>query len=128
LVDRIDGEDVSLYPELEAELGGLKRRADEDLIVCDERTGEPYTRDYMRYAHKQIRVKAGLPADLRFTSFRHGGISEIGDAGETDMRAVSGHTTLDITRLYNKANDEKARKIAARRREHITLVTAGDDE
>lgn len=128
LVERIDGEDVPLYPELEQELGGLERRDDGGLIVRDERSGEPYTRDYMRYAHKQVRVKAGLPADLRFTSFRHGGISEIGDAGETDMRAVSGHSTLDITRVYNKANDEKARKIALRRREHITLVTAGAEE
>lgn len=123
LVDHIDGEDVALYPELEAEIAGLERREDGGLIVRDERTGDPYTRDYMRYAHAAVRKKAGLPADVRFTSFRHGGITEIGDAGETDMRPISGHTKLDTTAHYNKASREKSVRIATRRREHITMIT-----
>ena len=79
----------------------------------------------MNKLHRRIRDKAGLPAELKFTSFRHGGITEIGDSGTDDVRAVSGHTTLEVTRIYNKANHEKAKRIAARRREHIALVTAG---
>ncbi len=63
---------------------------------------------------------------MTFTGFRHGGITEIGASGEADMRAISGHATLDITRIYNHTNQEKARSIAAQRREHIALLAAGD--
>ena len=128
LVDRIEGEDVELYPELEAEIDRAGRGDDASLIVLDERTGKTYTKDYMNKLHRRIRTKAGLPADLKFTSFRHGGITEIGDSGSDDVRAVSGHSTLDVTRIYNKANQEKARRIAARRREHIAMVTAGAND
>lgn len=122
IVDRIDGEVVVLYPELEAVIGGLTRGADDDLIVRDERTGAAYTKDYMNKLHRRIRKKAGLPDDLKFTSFRHGGITELGDSGEVDVRAVSGHKTLNVTGIYNKASQEKALRIAARRREHITTL------
>lgn len=128
-----EGEDrVELYPELEEELSRATRGADDALIVRDERTGAGYTKDYMTKLHRRIREKAGLPADLKFTSFRHGGITEIGDSGTDDVRAVSGHSTLEVTRIYNKANQEKARRIATRRREHIAVIAAGaagqDDE
>jgi integrase len=124
-----DGEDrVELYPELEEELGRATRGADDALIVRDERTGAGYTKDYMTKLHRRIREKAKLPADLKFTSFRHGGITEIGDSGTDDVRAVSGHSTLEVTRIYNKANQEKARRIAARRREHIAVIAAGSAE
>lgn len=126
LTDRIDGEDVALYPELEAELAAIERREDGGLIVRDERTGEPYTTSYMQTLHRRILKKAGLPTDLRFTSFRHGGLTEIGDSGEDDVRAVSGHSTLEVTKIYNKANVAKARRIATRRREHIKAITEGD--
>ncbi|WP_164541282.1 hypothetical protein [Sphingomonas sp. S-NIH.Pt1_0416] len=125
LVDTIDGERLDLYPELEAEIRRIDRREAADLIILDERTGQAYTKDYMNKLHRRIRDKAGLPTDLKFTSFRHGGITEIGDSGTDDVRAVSGHTTLEVTRIYNKANNEKAKRIAARRREHIAVVTAG---
>lgn len=128
LVARIDGDDVVLYPELEAEIGRMTRGADDAMIVLDERTGQPYTKDYMNKLHRRIRDKAGLPAELKFTSFRHGGITEIGDSGTTDVRAVSGHTTLDVTKIYNKANQEKAVQIATLRRAHIALVTAGAEK
>lgn len=76
----------------------------------------------MNKLHRRIRKKAGLPDDLKFTSFRHGGITELGDSGEVDVRAVSGHKTLNVTGIYNKASQEKALRIAARRREHITTL------
>ena len=128
LVDQIAGEDVELYPELEAELRRMTRAADGGLIVRDERTGKPYNKDYMNKLHRRIRKAAGLPDDLRFTSFRHGGITEIGDSGTDDIRAVSGHTTLEVTRIYNKANQGKAKTIAARRRDHIAMLAGSADE
>lgn len=124
LSETITGEVVQLYPELEEELGRTER-GEGGVIVKDERTGVPYTADYMLKLHRRIRDKAGLPAEIRFTSFRHGGITELGDSGTDDVRAVSGHSTLEVTRIYNKANQEKARRIAARRREYIAMVTQG---
>lgn len=128
LVDKVDGELVAFYPDLEEEIARLTRGADDALIVLDERTGKAYTKDYMNKLHRRIRDKAGLPAEIKFTSFRHGGITEIGDSGTDDVRAVSGHSTLEVTRIYNKANQEKAKRIAARRREHIEMLTAGAAE
>jgi integrase len=61
----------------------------------------------MASLHRRIRKKAGLSSDLRFTGFRHGGLTEIGDSGEADVRALSGHSTLEVTRIYNKANQER---------------------
>ena len=46
----------------------------------------------------------------RARGFRHGGATEIGDAGEADIRSISGHTQLDTTAIYNKASEAKARK------------------
>ena len=118
-----EGEDrVELYPELEAAIALIERGADDELIVRDERSGKPYTPSYQVQLHRKIRAAAGLPKEIKFTSFRHGGITEIGDSGTDDVRAVSGHSTLEVTRIYNKANQEKARRIAAKRREHIAVV------
>jgi integrase len=122
LVDGVGDDVVELYPELEAEIARVDRGEPDALIVRDERTGEPYTPSYQIQLHRRIRTKAGLSADLKFTSFRHGGITELGDSGTDDVRAVSGHKTLNITGIYNKANDEKGRRIAARRREHIATI------
>jgi hypothetical protein len=132
----IDGkpERIALYPELEEELArsaaAERARTGKDpagVIVRDERTGRPYTVDYMGKLHRRIRDKAALPAEVRFTSFRHGGTTEIGDAGEADPRAATGHTTLDTTAIYNKANLEKARRIALLRRQHVAMLTAGEE-
>jgi len=78
----------------------------------------------MSSVHRAICVASGLPKEMTFTGFRHGGITEIGDAGEDDVRAVSGHKTLAVTRIYNKASAEKARRISAARREHIVSLSS----
>lgn len=124
LTVEVEREKVLLYPELEEELARTPRTgAAREMIVRREKTGEPYDPDYMTYVHRKIRSKAGLPKDLRFTSFRHGGLTEIGDAGNDDIRAVSGHTKIDTTTIYNKANAAKARAIAVKRREHVAVIT-----
>jgi hypothetical protein len=125
----IDGEKVQLYPDLEEELARTPRTgAPNEMIVRLESSGQPISEGYMHKLHGQIRAKAGLPKDLRFTSFRHGGLTEIGDADVDDPRAVSGHTKIDTTLIYNKANVAKARAIAIKRREHVALITAGEKE
>jgi hypothetical protein len=122
-------ERVELYPELEEELSRTLAtlRDGQEVFVVEERTGRKYKERRMSTVHREICVAAGLPKEMTFTGFRHGGITEIGDAGENDPRAVSGHKTLAVTRIYNKANAEKARRIAAARREHIARLGALDE-
>ena len=117
-----DGETISLYPELEEELArsAAHRSNEHDLIVFDKRTGQPFTLDRQQKLHKMIRDKAALPKEMTFTGFRHGGITEIGTSGEADVRPISGHATLAVTGIYNKANQEKARRIARVRRKHVS--------
>lgn len=121
-------ETVLLYPELEEELSRSRAMvgAAATVIVIEERNGKKYTERRMSTINRKICEEAGLPKTMTFTGFRHGGITEIGDAGEDDVRAVSGHKTLAITRIYNKASAEKARRIGAARREHITALGALD--
>ena len=126
LVEVIDGEPALLYPELEQELARTERLGG-GVIIKDERTGAVYSKDYMAKLFRRIRDAAGLPKDMTFTGFRHGGLTEIGDSGEADVRAISGHRVLDTTAIYNKVSAEKARRIASARRAHIAVVTAGMD-
>lgn len=126
LTIEVEGETVQLYPDLEAELQDLRQRAARDQfgqptgpMIVDERSGQPFEQRWMSSVHRKICNKAGLPKAMTFTGFRHGGITEIGDAGEHDVRPISGHKTLAQTRTYNKATAEKGRRIALKRREHI---------
>jgi len=125
----VEGETVQLYPDLEAELMTLRERAARDdygqptgAMILDERTGRPFDPRWMSTVHRRICDKAGLPKQMTFTGFRHGGITEIGDAGETDVRPISGHKTLAQTQTYNKATAEKGRRIALKRREHVQAL------
>lgn len=122
----VDGEALSLYPELEAELHALAKTAPRDAggaltgpIILDPRNGKRWNWRYMSTIHRKICDKAGLPKAMTFTGFRHGGITELGDAGTDDVRPIPGHKTLNQTRIYNKANAAKGRKIALARRAHI---------
>jgi hypothetical protein len=114
-------ESVPLYPELEDELARSHAvaAAGAETIVLEERNGLKYTTRRMSSIHRKICVEAGLPKEMTFTGFRHGGITELGASGEDDVRAVSGHKTLAVTAIYNKATTEKARQIALVRRQHI---------
>ena len=75
----------------------------------------------MSKIHRPICDAAGLPSEMTFTGFRHGGITELGDAGEDDVRPISGHTELKTTAIYNKMSRQKALRIARKRREHIAI-------
>lgn len=106
-----------LYPALEEELsragGGLGH------IVINEATGKRYDEGQAKRTFNKIRDKAGLPKAMSFTGFRHGGATELGDAGVYDIRSVSGHRTLHQTATYNKANEAKARIAGATRQKHV---------
>lgn len=117
-----EGETVRLYPELEEELARTTRGHLDELIVREERSGKGYKHRRMISVHRQICDAAGLPTAMTPTGFRHGGATEIGDAGEADIRPISGHAQLNTTAIYNKASEAKARRIGLRRREHIQRI------
>jgi hypothetical protein len=77
-------------------------------------------RNSMRYVQAEVRRicrAAGLPDDITFTSFRHGGHTDGGDAELTDaqMRALGGHKTPTAMLRYVKET-EKQQRIGARKR------------
>lgn len=121
LYDVVNRKRVLLYPDLEEELARTPRKG--MLIVVEERNGLPYTQSRMSKIHRSICNAAGLPKNMTFTGFRHGGATELGDAGVEDMRAITGHDLQSTTQIYNKPNERKARAIGLKRREHIALLS-----
>jgi hypothetical protein len=65
----------------------------------------------------RIREAAGLPSEITFTSFRHGGHTDAADAGLTDaqIRALSGHKTAAMVPIYAKQTKDQ-RLAGARKR------------
>jgi hypothetical protein len=109
-----DDAGVPLYPELMAELDGIKRERIGGLMLCrdwNERGPWPTwpKPDQPDFTHMSRKVKeivraAGLRDELSFTSFRHGGFTEGGDAELTDreMLAQGRHTTVKVLPKYVK--------------------------
>ncbi len=110
---------VALLPELMERLDTATRHG--PLVIMSEakRGGvrKPYERTYFAQLVRKIREAAKLPEALTFTSFRHGGTTEIGDANVSDQGALSltGHKTRDILSIYMKWT-EAQRVDAARAR------------
>ena len=75
----------------------------------------------------RIRDAAGLPRDITFTSFRHGGHTDAADAGLTDaqIRALSGHKTTAMIAVYAKATKDQ-RLAGARKRLEARRTKGGD--
>jgi hypothetical protein len=109
-----DDAGVPLYPELMAELDGIKRERIGGLMLCRD-WGErgPWPTwpkpDDPDFTHLSRKVKeviraAGMRDELSFTSFRHGGFTEGGDAELTDreMLAQGRHTTVKVLPKYVK--------------------------
>jgi hypothetical protein len=109
-----DDAGVPLYPELMAELDGIKRERIGGLMLCRD-WGErgPWPTwpkpDQPDFTHMSRKVKeviraAGLRDELSFASFRHGGFTETGDAELTDREilAQGRHTTVKVLPKYVK--------------------------
>lgn len=111
-VDEETGELVIFYPELEQYARQLDARGRKGALMVlrpkirgrEKAGGEtawaPYSRRLWAQRAAKIREKAKLGAHVTMTSFRHGGMTELGDAGlpDTLMQALSRHkqrATLD---------------------------------
>ena len=109
-----DDAGVPIYPELMAELDAIKRERIGGLMLCrDWGNRGPWPTwpkpDQPDFTHLSRKVKeviraAGLRDELSFTSFRHGGFTEGGDAELTDreMLAQGRHTTVKVLPKYVK--------------------------
>ena len=123
-----------IYPELMAELDAIKHKRIGGLMLCRDwgdrrpwptwpRPGEPDLTHMSRKVKEVIRA-AGLRDELTFTSFRHGGFTEMGDAELTDsqIRAQSRHTSAKVLPKYVKRTMKQVAAGAKKRRAVRTNV------
>lgn len=105
---------VALYPELMARMDALKRdRIGKGLFFMrdwvDPRAGVPLPwvvgKAYLSRVSRKTRAvlrRAGVRDELTFTSFRHGGMTELGDLNLSDalIRAMSRHKSAKVLPRY----------------------------
>jgi hypothetical protein len=92
----------------------LKRRQDG--------TTEPYTAMQMAKIVVKVRTAAGLPSTFTLDACRHGGMTELEEAGLTDGqgRALSGHRSKAYEG-YAKRTFERALAATRKRRAHLLV-------
>jgi hypothetical protein len=136
----IEDDGTALFPELTARLDAAPRLGP-FIVMRDKPAGRRSVHDgdqrapvylpwvtssgdltYFRHLVREIMDAAGLPKELTFASFRHGGITESGDADLTDrqMRALSGHRTADVLDVYSKKTRTQRVTAARKRRDYRT--------
>ena len=126
-VPLFDSDGTSLWPEMVARLE-LSPRTGTLLVMRDKpdprkKIHLPWAtggRNPMRYVQGEVRRicrAAGLAEAITFTSFRHGGHTDGGDAGLTDaqMRALGAHKTTAAMLRYAQETDTQ-RRIGGRKR------------
>jgi len=123
-----DDTGAPLYPELMAELDAIKRdRIGGLMLRRDWGDRGPWPTwpkpDMPDFTHLSRKVKeiiraAGLRDELSFTSFRHGGLTETGDAELTDREilAQSRHTTVKVLPKYVKRTTKQIETGTKKRR------------
>jgi hypothetical protein len=128
-----------LYPELMAELDAIKRERIGGLMLCrDWRDRGPWPTwpkpDQPDFTHLSRKVKeviraAGLRDELSFTSFRHGGFTETGDAGLTDreIMAQGRHRSVKVLPKYVKRTTDQVATGAQKRRASRTETDRGTE-
>jgi hypothetical protein len=130
---------VPLYPELMAELDAIKRERIGGLMLCRDwgdrlpwpTWPKPDQPDFTHLAHKVKDVirAAGLRDELSFTSFRHGGFTETGDAGLTDreIMAQGRHRSVKVLPRYVKRTTDQVAAGAQKRRASRTRNDQGSE-
>lgn len=120
-----------LFPELMAELDAIKGTMLAGLVFRRGRTGKPWPiksgdLTYMRQRVREVIAEAGLRPELSFASFRHGGLTETGEAEMTDreIQTASRHKSPRILPTYVKATRKILISGALKRR--ATRTKAGD--
>lgn len=122
----IDPENNQLFPELIARLNETPRRGPLITMQDQPRRGSeqymPYQRYWFSELSRKIRKASGLPDDVTFTAFRHGGLTELGDARIEDqgMMALSAHKTRSMLSIYSKRTEDQRIQAARNRLDYRT--------
>ena len=118
------GEAVTFYPQLEHYAQRLECRGTLMLMRAKTRGRQkpgnlfdPYPRRFREKLFRKIADAAGLPAEIGMAGFRHGGLTELGDAAlpDTYIKALSRHkqrATLD--RYIHRTDHQKLAGIRQR--------------
>jgi hypothetical protein len=107
--------------ELEAYLAELPRLGLPIVLTAGRRgPARPYSDEYAQRKVREARSRAGLGGHVTLDACRHGGLTELGDAGATEFEgmAASMHKTPQALRLYVKRS-EAQRVTAARKRRRL---------
>ena len=127
-VPLLDDKGVPLFPELVTELDAIKRERIGGLMIVRDwgnRSPWPTWRSpddpeltFMITKVRKIMRAAGLRPELTFTSFRHGGLTEMGDADLTDRQIIaqSRHKSPNILKHYVKRTARQIAEGAKKRR------------
>lgn len=121
---------VPLFPELMARLDAIKSSRIGGLMIVrdwkDEKAGVPVAwptgkkgdLTYLRHETKRLIRMAGLPDNLSFSTFRHGGLTEGGDADMTDREilAQSAQKSPKVLPRYVKKTMKQVANGARKRR------------
>ena len=93
----LEDENGRLYPELEVYLTRVPRLGIPMVLLEPERgprssgtgkrTPRLYSLEHARHLVQEARAKAGLPKHVTLAACRHGGMTELGDAGLTEFRS-----------------------------------------
>jgi hypothetical protein len=126
-----DEEGQLLYPKLEAYLKRVPRLG-VPIVLFEPlrgpknpdtglRTPRLYSFEHARHLVQKARKAAGLPAHVTFAACRHGGMTELGDAGltESQVMALSAHQTPAAARIYVKRTQLQRIAAARKRRSFI---------
>ncbi|MDT4738419.1 hypothetical protein [Bradyrhizobium sp. WYCCWR 12699] len=108
-IDLRDENGEPLYPGLEAEIDRIKGTRSEGILIPRDGTYDtPWALPgkkmpgefYVRFG--EVRQAGGLGDDIKWTSYRHGGISESAEAGctEQELMAISGHLDPRTAQRY----------------------------
>lgn len=121
-----------LYPELEDAIAALPRVGVPVVLMTRERHGaaggwrtlpvpRPYRMPHVQRLVREARAAAGLGHHVTLAACRHGGMTELGDAGLTEqgVMALSQHVTPEASRLYVKRTEQQRAAAALRRRSYV---------
>ena len=114
----LEDEEGLLYPELETYLADLTLGLPIVLTSGSRGPARTYSNEYAQRRVREARRIAGLGAHVTLDSCRHGGLTELGDAGATEFEgmAASMHKTPNALRLYVKRSEHQRKMVARKRR------------
>jgi hypothetical protein len=117
-----DGQQRQFFPELEEYLSALPRLGLPIVLTAGRRgPARPYSAEYAQRKVREARARAGLGTHVTLDACRHGGLTELGDAGatESEAKASSMHQTASVLYRYLKPTEIQRESAARKRRDLI---------